>query len=135
LNESPPAAYRVTEVAKLLRIGERQCREALIRGELPGHKIGGSWRISVEAIHRWLDGEPPDKDMGAQQEPTMPPSDNRALAALAALPQETRDAMGRAIATEVVAAIDRLAAEGRRKMALGNEVASSPGDEKPFCPE
>jgi excisionase family DNA binding protein len=76
LNESPPAAYRVTEVAKLLRIGERQCREALIRGEIQGcHKIGKQWRCSKVAIHRWLDGEPPGKDMGAQQEVASAPGD------------------------------------------------------------
>lgn len=52
-----PAVYRVAEVATLLRMGERQTREALIRGEIPGHKIGSQWRISAIALHRWLNGE------------------------------------------------------------------------------
>jgi excisionase family DNA binding protein len=56
---APPIVYRVAEVAKLLRMGERQVREGLIRGEIPGVRVGGQWRISAVAIHRWLNGEGP----------------------------------------------------------------------------
>jgi excisionase family DNA binding protein len=52
-----PGVLKVSEVAKLLRIGERQVREGLIRGEIPGVRVGSQWRISAVALNRWLDGK------------------------------------------------------------------------------
>jgi hypothetical protein len=45
---------------------------------------------------------------------------------VAALPQEVRDAMGRAIVDEIVQTLERMAAEGRRRMA--SEQCPSPHD-------
>lgn len=65
-----PAVYKVAELASLLDMGERQVREALRVGEIPGHKIGKQWRISKVAIQRWLEGDEPNKgtDGGAYGE-------------------------------------------------------------------
>lgn len=52
-----PAVYRVKELAALLDMGERQVREALIRGEIPGVRIGGQWRTGQRAFHAWLDAQ------------------------------------------------------------------------------
>jgi excisionase family DNA binding protein len=50
-----PAVLTVAEVAKLLRIGERQCREGIRLGHIQGcHKIGGQVRCSRVAIETWL---------------------------------------------------------------------------------
>jgi hypothetical protein len=38
--DTEPEVLKVAEVAQLLSIGERQAREAMIRGEVPCHRIG-----------------------------------------------------------------------------------------------
>lgn len=56
--DSPaPAVLKVSELAALLRMGQRQVREGVIRGDIPCHKIGGQIRCSKVAIDRWLNGE------------------------------------------------------------------------------
>lgn len=56
----PPLRFlTVREVSALLRLGERAVREGLIRGEIPGNKVGGVWRIEAYALARWADGRAP----------------------------------------------------------------------------
>ncbi len=43
------------EVAKYLRVSERTVKEWANSGELPGGKLGGSWRFRREEIEGWLD--------------------------------------------------------------------------------
>jgi hypothetical protein len=48
-----PAVLTLRETATFLRKGQRQTREAAIRGELPEcHKIGRDWRCSRVALER-----------------------------------------------------------------------------------
>ena len=42
------------EAARLLRVGESTVRELAARGELPGRRIGRSWRFSRRALLDWL---------------------------------------------------------------------------------
>jgi excisionase family DNA binding protein len=58
-----PAVLTVKEAAAILKIGRRQVYESLLRGEIPGHRIGKSWRISTVAFNRWLNGEEPNGGM------------------------------------------------------------------------
>lgn len=56
-----PAVLRVSDVAAVLDMGERQVREAIKLGQIKGcHKIGGQIRCSTVAFKRWLDGEEPN---------------------------------------------------------------------------
>ena len=50
--EARPTVFTVKETARYLKLGERQTREALERGELPGVKIGARWRVGAEALWR-----------------------------------------------------------------------------------
>jgi hypothetical protein len=48
-----PAVLTLRETATFLRKGQRQTREAAIRGELPEcHKIGRDWRCSRVLLER-----------------------------------------------------------------------------------
>jgi excisionase family DNA binding protein len=58
MREEAPVVYRVAEVAKLRRMGQRQVYEGLIRGEIPGIRIGKQWRISKVAFDAWLNQSP-----------------------------------------------------------------------------
>ena len=51
-----PDALTIGEAAKLARVGERQMREAVRRGEIYGARLGRSIRISKHALARWLEG-------------------------------------------------------------------------------
>jgi len=42
------------EAASLLRVGESTVRELAARGELPGRRVGRSWRFSRRALLDWL---------------------------------------------------------------------------------
>ena len=44
----------VEEVAKRLRLSEETVKRLLRKKELPGSKIGGSWRISKQQFDRYL---------------------------------------------------------------------------------
>ena len=44
----------VSEVAKYLRIGQGTIYKLLANGELPGFKIGGSWRVQRKALQSWI---------------------------------------------------------------------------------
>lgn len=48
------SALRVSEVARRLGVNEETVRRALVRGELPGRKLGSTWLVSVKAPDGWL---------------------------------------------------------------------------------
>ena len=52
-----PIRMSVPECAELLGFDQETVRQALERGELPGHRVGKQWFISRRAIDRLLDGE------------------------------------------------------------------------------
>jgi excisionase family DNA binding protein len=44
----------IEEVADLLRISDRTVRRLLAANELPGFKVGGTWRFRREDINAWI---------------------------------------------------------------------------------
>ena len=59
--EALPAAasdvLTLSGVAQLLQVDKAKVKAMADRGELPGRRVGGSWRFSREAVLRWLGGE------------------------------------------------------------------------------
>jgi len=47
----------ITEVADILRVHPTTIYRLVKRGELPGFKIGGCWRINRASLDKWLSGE------------------------------------------------------------------------------
>jgi len=45
----------VKDVAQYLRMGESTVYKLAKSGKLPGRKIGGSWRFSLQALNNWLE--------------------------------------------------------------------------------
>ena len=43
------------EVAEHLRLAEKTAYRLAAEGELPGFKVGGSWRFTKEDINRWIE--------------------------------------------------------------------------------
>ena len=48
------AALRVAEVAEMLGVNEETVRRALLRGDLPGRKLGSAWLVPVAGLDAWL---------------------------------------------------------------------------------
>jgi excisionase family DNA binding protein len=51
-------ALTVDEVSQLLKVTPDTVRQLVVKGELPGRKIGNEWRFSPLAIQLWLIGTP-----------------------------------------------------------------------------
>lgn len=51
------AVLSVRETAKILNSGENQVYNALNNGQLPGFRIGGSWKIPRAALMKMVNGE------------------------------------------------------------------------------
>jgi len=47
----------VTEVAEILRVHSTTIYRLVKRGELPGFKLGGNWRINRASLDLWLSAE------------------------------------------------------------------------------
>lgn len=45
----------ISEVAKLLKINEKTVYKLVSQSDLPGFKVGGSWRFRAEELRRWMD--------------------------------------------------------------------------------
>lgn len=54
-----PKVLTVDEVADHLRLSTDAVRKLLQRGEIPGMKIGSSWRIPKARFDAFLDGKVP----------------------------------------------------------------------------
>ena len=52
--EKAKAVLTIGEVAEMLRLHPTTVYRLLKRGDIPGFKIGGNWRISVTALDRWM---------------------------------------------------------------------------------
>ncbi|MFN3650042.1 MAG: helix-turn-helix domain-containing protein [Armatimonadota bacterium] len=48
---------KVKEAAELVRMSERALYEAIRRGEFPGQKVRGAWRVPKQLLAQWLSGE------------------------------------------------------------------------------
>lgn len=45
------------EVAKYLKLAEKTAYRLVLDGQLPGFKVGGSWRFKCEDILKWIDAQ------------------------------------------------------------------------------
>jgi excisionase family DNA binding protein len=45
----------IGEVAEMLRVHPTTIYRLVKRGELPGFKVGGNWRINSDALENWLE--------------------------------------------------------------------------------
>ena len=52
--EKVKAVLTIGEVAEMLRVHPTTVYRLLKRGDIPGFKIGGNWRVSVNALERWM---------------------------------------------------------------------------------
>jgi excisionase family DNA binding protein len=52
--EKAKAVLTIGEVAEMLRVHPTTVYRLLKRGDMPGFKIGGNWRVSVNALERWI---------------------------------------------------------------------------------
>lgn len=48
-------ALTVQQVADLLSVNERTVYRMVLKGDLPGFRVAGSWRFLVEDIEAWID--------------------------------------------------------------------------------
>jgi excisionase family DNA binding protein len=44
----------IGEVAEILRVHPTTIYRLLKRGDFPGFKVGGNWRISATALNEWI---------------------------------------------------------------------------------
>lgn len=51
----------IGEVAQILRVHPATVYRVVRRGELPGFKIGNSWRINKASLDLWLSAERPHR--------------------------------------------------------------------------
>lgn len=49
----------VSEVAEILRVHSTTIYRLVKRGDLPGFKLGGNWRINRASLDLWLSAERP----------------------------------------------------------------------------
>jgi excisionase family DNA binding protein len=52
--ENAKAVLTIGEVAEMLRVHPTTVYRLLKRGDIPGFKIGGNWRVGVDALDRWM---------------------------------------------------------------------------------
>ncbi len=45
----------ISEVAKLLKINEKTAYRLASQAEIPGFKVGGSWRFRADELRRWME--------------------------------------------------------------------------------
>lgn len=53
----------IREVAELLRINEKTAYRLAAEGEIPGFKVGGSWRFKRQDIDLWIAGKTKSRKM------------------------------------------------------------------------
>jgi excisionase family DNA binding protein len=51
--------YTLKEAAALLQISPETYYRGVRQGKFPGRKVGGQWRVSRRALHRYADGDHP----------------------------------------------------------------------------
>lgn len=50
----------IREVAKMLKLTEKTAYRLVSEGEIPGFKIGGSWRFSRKELEKWIENRSSD---------------------------------------------------------------------------
>ena len=51
----PTDIMTIQEVAEYLKLNEKTAYRLASEGEIPGFKVGGSWRFKRQDIERWID--------------------------------------------------------------------------------
>ncbi|TMP38221.1 helix-turn-helix domain-containing protein [Pseudoalteromonas rubra] len=46
--------FTVQEVSQFLKIAEKTTYRLALKGEIPGFKVGGSWRFRKAEIEKWI---------------------------------------------------------------------------------
>ncbi|MCF6215660.1 MAG: helix-turn-helix domain-containing protein [Emcibacter sp.] len=47
--------WTIKDVARYLKLTEKTAYRLVADGEIPGFKIGGSWRFTREEIEQWIE--------------------------------------------------------------------------------
>jgi len=55
MKEKPRRLSTIKEIAEYLRLSESTVYQMAQKGEIPGIKIGGTWRFKMEEIENWLE--------------------------------------------------------------------------------
>ena len=53
----PTDIMTIHEVAEYLKLNEKTAYRLASQGEIPGFKVGGSWRFKRQDIERWIEQE------------------------------------------------------------------------------
>ena len=51
----PIIGMTLEETAAALRVNPRTVQDMILRGDFPDRKVGVGWRISPDAVNRWLE--------------------------------------------------------------------------------
>jgi excisionase family DNA binding protein len=54
MSQSPQPALTVREVAAYLNVNQKTIYRMAQRGELPGFKVAGAWRVQRADLHCWI---------------------------------------------------------------------------------
>jgi len=46
--------FTIREVAEMLKLTEKTAYRLVSDGEIPGFKVGGSWRFSGKELEKWI---------------------------------------------------------------------------------
>ena len=60
--EWPLIGMTLEETAEALRVDSKTLRTLIKAGNFPARKVGVGWRIDPDAVKRWLDTMPPNKE-------------------------------------------------------------------------
>ena len=58
----------IREVAELLKINEKTAYKLAADGEIPGFKVGGSWRFDRQEIANWIKRKVEEQQRGNQRD-------------------------------------------------------------------
>ena len=63
MQDAPPPAMTVHQVAAYLNVNAKTVYRLAQRGELPGFKVAGAWRFQLSDLKRWIN----DRKRAAQR--------------------------------------------------------------------
>lgn len=57
----------IRQVAELLKLNEKTAYKLALSGEIPGFKVGGSWRFERQAIASWIKHKVEEQQKGNRE--------------------------------------------------------------------
>jgi excisionase family DNA binding protein len=54
LRQTMSDIWTIKDVARYLKLTEKTAYRLVVDGEIPGFKVGGSWRFTREEIEQWI---------------------------------------------------------------------------------